>query len=75
MIPKKYEIQVRVKGSCAFPLIIKRKLRSECIGNFNPIFCTYKGKEHLVKSNEGDLSDPFRRNESYIDSLYIEIES
>ena len=75
MIPKKYEIQVRVKGSCAFPLIIKRKLRSECIGNFNPIFCTYKGKEHLVKSNEGDISDPFRRNESYTASLYIEIES
>ena len=75
MIPKKYEIQVRIKGSCDFPPTIKRKLRSECIGNFNPIFCTYQGKEHLVKSNEGDLSDPFRRDESYIDSLYIEVES
>lgn len=75
MIPKKYEIQVRIKGSSSFLTPIKRKLRSECIGNFNPIFCTYKGKEHLVKSNKGDLSDPFRREESYTDSLYIEVES
>ena len=53
--------------------VIHRTLRSEAIGNFNPIFCTYQGKKHLVQSLEGDISDPFRREESYLKSLYIEI--
>ena len=53
--------------------IIKRVLRAECIGNFNPIFCTYKGKRTLVESRAGDISDPFRRNESYLSSLFIVI--
>ena len=52
--------------------IIKRVLRAECIGNFNPIFCTYKGGNYLVQSKQGDLSDPFRRDETYLDYLYIE---
>jgi len=51
---------------------IKRKLRAEQIGNFNPLFCTFNRKRTLVKSDEGDLSDPFRREESYAKSLYIE---
>ena len=50
---------------------IKRILRAEQIGNFNPIFCTYKGKRELVNSREGDLSDPFRREENYADTFYI----
>lgn len=52
---------------------IKRVLRAEQCGNFNPVFCTYMGKRYLVESKEGDLSDPFRRNESYLNSLYIEL--
>lgn len=52
---------------------IKRKLWAEAIGNFNPLFCRYKGKRHLVQSTYGDLSDHFRREESYLKSLYIEI--
>ena len=53
---------------------IRRVLRAEAIGNFNPIFCTYKGeKRNLVQSRHGDLSDPFRREESYLNSLYIEV--
>lgn len=52
---------------------IARVLRAEQIGNFNPIFCTYMGKKHLVMSNEGDLSDPFRRDASYLEKLFIEI--
>ena len=39
--------------------IIKRKLKFEAMGNFCPAFATYKGKEYLVSSEEGDLSDPF----------------
>jgi hypothetical protein len=27
--------------------VIHRTLRSEAIGNFNPIFCTYQGKKHF----------------------------
>ena len=52
---------------------IKRKCWAEAIGNFNPIFCRYKGERWLVKSREGDISDPFRRDESYLNSLYIEV--
>jgi len=70
---KKHAIQVLTKSGELIK-IIKRKLRAECIGNFNPIFCTYQGKQYLVKSKKGDLSDPFRRNDSYVNSLFITIE-
>lgn len=74
---KKHKLQVRIKREYDNPGhilgVIKRVLRAEMIGNFNPIFCTYHGKKHLVKSLSGDLSDPFRRDESYVESLYIEI--
>jgi hypothetical protein len=52
---------------------VKLTLRAEQIGNFNPLFCKYKGKRMLVHSDEGDLSDPFRREESYAKSLFISI--
>jgi hypothetical protein len=67
----KHKIEVRLKSGFVIATI-KRKLRSEQIGNFNPIFCTYKHKQYLVKSEEGDLSDPFRRDENYLNKLYIE---
>jgi hypothetical protein len=74
---KKYKIEVIVKGRIGIPQTslgkIKRSLHAEEIGNFNPIFCTFQGTKHLVKSREGDLSDPFRHDESYLNSLYIEI--
>jgi len=52
---------------------IKRVLRAENIGNFNPIYCRYKYKKHLVESFAGDLSDPFRRDTSYLNQLFIEL--
>lgn len=52
---------------------IKRKLTSCVIGNFNPVFCRYMGKEYLVSSDEGDISDPFRADESYLNSLFIDV--
>ena len=52
---------------------VKLTLRAEQIGNFNPLFCQYKGKCTLVHSDDGDLSDPFRRKESYAKSLFISI--
>lgn len=60
------------RGKYELAEIIKRKVWLEAIGNFNPMFCTYKGKRTLVKSDEGDLSDPFRCTENYLDTLYIE---
>ena len=71
---KKHSISVWNKQTGITIQVIKRKLRQEAIGNFCPIFCTYMGKQRLVKSRKGDLSDPFRRDDSYIDELYIEIE-
>lgn len=75
----KATIEVRKKGLCyrepgALVETIQRKLTAECIGNFNPVFCTYKGKKTLVQSMEGDISDPFRRDKSYLKSLYIEVD-
>lgn len=70
---KKHTIQVKNKSNGVILNVIKRVLRSEAIGNFCPIFCTYLGKQYLVKSEEGDLSDPFRRQESYAQSFYIEV--
>ncbi len=73
----KYKILVHKKGHYGTPgeliEVIKRSLQAKAIGNFNPIFCTYTGKQHLVHSLQGDLSDPFRGEESYLNTLYIEI--
>jgi hypothetical protein len=53
---------------------IKRKLRAEQVGNFNPLFCTYRGnKRVLVHSDDGDLSDPFRREQAYEKTLFIRV--
>ena len=71
---KKYEIELRTKDSCVpGKLFIKRVIWGEVFGNFNPFFCRYNGKRYLVKSDCGDLSDPFRRDESYAKSFFIEI--
>ena len=74
---KKATIEVRIKRNYMNPGVligvIKRVLRAEIIGNFNPVFCTYHNSKHLVNSLTGDLSDPFRRSKSYLETLYIEI--
>ena len=53
---------------------VKLACRSEAIGNFNPIFCRYKGKRTLVHSDAGDLSDPLRRDETYLETLFITVD-
>lgn len=75
---KKFTIQVREyklnDNSFEIKETIQRVLRSEQIGNFNPIFCTHKGnKRILVHSEAGDLSDPFRRSKEYADTLFIKL--
>ncbi len=76
---KQYKVRVRKKGKDwgkpgELIEVIQRVLRAEATGNFSPVFCTYKGKSHLVQSELGDLSDPFRREESYLKFLYLEYE-
>jgi len=74
---KKFEIQVRTEGTDTKPSVvigtIRRVLVGEQMGNFNPVFCTYQEQRYLVKSTEGDISDPFRRDETYLKTLYIEV--
>lgn len=77
-LPKGYIVNVHLKGEKfgepgEFIETIRRVLRAEQMGNFNPIFCFYRGKSVMVSSKEGDLSDPFRRETSYLESLYIEV--
>lgn len=68
---KKHKITVR----CGVEVVevIRRVLTQEACGNFVPVWCRYKNQRHLVQSAHGDLSDPFRRDESYLDALFIEI--
>lgn len=72
-VMKKHLVSVYNKQTGVFVKNVKRVLRQEAIGNFCPIFCTYMGEQKLVKSKKGDLSDPFRRDDSYVDELYVEI--
>ena len=54
--------------------IIYRKVWSESIGNFNPVFCRYQNARHLVQSDELHLDDPFRCNEiDHINHLFIRV--
>ncbi len=72
-MPIKVNIEVREKATGKRVADITRVPWCEQIGNFNPMFCRYLGKRTLVKSSEGDLSDPFRRNKRYLASLFIEV--
>lgn len=77
----KYKIQVRLytksdMGNDCYAVVetIQRVIYAESIGNFNPIFCRYKGnKRVLIHSDAGDVSDPFRCNESYAESFFITV--
>ena len=68
---KKFKIDVML-GKARIETI-SRVLTGKAIGNFNPIYCRYQKREHLVMSREGDLSDPFRRDDSYLEKLYIQV--
>ena len=52
---------------------ISRKVYAIACGNFCPVYCRYLGKTYLVHSESGDLSDPFRAEESYLKTLFIDI--
>jgi hypothetical protein len=52
---------------------VHRVITAQQIGNFNPLFCRYKGQQFLVHSDAGDASDPFRRTEAYARTFFIDI--
>ena len=68
---KKYEIDVMLENKVV--MTISRVLTARACGNFNPIYCRFNSAEYLVNSREGDLSDPFRREESHLNSLFINL--
>jgi hypothetical protein len=78
-----FEIQVRdYKGQSHYTTqapqpqkTIRRKLYLKAIGNFNPAFCRYSGKAFQVHSDQGDLSDPFRRTKDHLKTLFIDLSS
>jgi len=68
---KKYPIEVRNADDSVVE-VIQKVLRAESIGNFNPVFCTYKGHRRcLVQSEDGFIDDPFRRSEESLKKLFI----
>ena len=71
---KKYPVEVIFKPSGKVIARVQRQIHTEQMGNFSPVFCTYQGKSRLVKSRSGDISDPFRKEDSYLDSLFIEVD-
>jgi hypothetical protein len=67
---KKFKINVYDCGK--FVETIERMVWGEAIGNFNPLFCRYKGERTLVYAEGGDISDLFRREESQLKHLFID---
>jgi hypothetical protein len=68
----KKSIQIRAGGKVVSKA--NRKLYFQQIGNFNPAFCHFENKTYQIKSDAGDFSDPFRREENYLETLFIELE-
>ncbi len=66
----KHLIEVRKPQNETEPIM--RKLYVDQVGNFNRVACRYAGKTYIVKSESGDLGDPFRADNSYLEKLYIE---
>ena len=52
--------------------VIKRKpFHRGWFGNFVPVWVRYQREEYLLKSDNGDVSDPFRGGD--IGNFYIEV--
>jgi hypothetical protein len=53
--------------------VVSRCLYARACGNFNPVYCRYQRNTYLVHSEAGDISDPFRADSSYLDTLFIDL--
>ena len=82
MTTRKNKVTIQVRdyhgqshhGNAQFDIVedIQRKVWAEQIGNFNPLFCRYKGNNRvLVHADDGDVSDPFRRTADQLKKLFI----
>ena len=77
----KRQVQVRTKAVFNYEKmdteaevldVIQRKpFHKGWFGNFVPVYVRYKNKEHLLKSDLGDVSDPFRGGD--IGCFFIEL--
>jgi hypothetical protein len=68
---KKYNIQVRNDDGTVVETI-QRAIKVVPIGNYCPLFCSYRGRDRLVESDELHLDDPARAVESdHIDKMFI----
>jgi hypothetical protein len=79
---KNQSIQVRNYNGkrYAFPEVapeivetICRRVYAMACGNFAPVYCRYNRRTYLVHSEAGDISDPFRADASYLETLFIDI--
>lgn len=81
-IKKKHRINLRWYGGnshhTSLPIRtggdIDRVLNVDQVGNFARVACRYNGKTYLVNSEAGDIGDPFRADESYLDTLFIDVD-
>ena len=72
-MPDKFRIEVR-DGRNQVKEIIYRKVWSESIGNFQPVFCRYLNARHLVQSDELHLDDPLRCDQAeHTNHLFIRV--
>ena len=61
------------KGPYEVVKTIKRKVYVDQVGNFNRFACRFNRRTYCVNSDAGDIGDPFRADESYLKTLYIDI--
>jgi CRISPR/Cas system-associated exonuclease Cas4 (RecB family) len=82
IIMKKQNVEIRNYNGkrYAFPAItpnilgvVSRRLYSMAYGNFNPVYCRYQRNTYLVHSEAGDISDHFRADSSYLETLFIDL--
>jgi len=72
MNEKKRNIEVIDKESKNLVKIIRRKpFFCGWMGNFTPLWVRYNKQEYLLKSYNGDVSDPFRGGD--IGQFFIEV--
>ena len=67
-----YKIKVLTRLEHREQRHIYRYLYTEPVGNFVLTACRFQGNTHIVKSELGDVTDPFRLTAEYLDHLYIE---
>lgn len=58
-------------GGSIIKVIYRKPFTKGWFGNFVPVYTRYNSLEYLLKSDNGDVSDPFRGGD--IGKFYIEV--